>query len=87
MPSAAAHVPLLLSVPCIFTLRFAVVKVFLFVPKSWKLQLLWNKQKYLEWTMVLLKKTLTLDVNVRGRKPVTKVINGKTGKWDSLEKQ
>lgn len=64
-----------------------MVKVFLFVPKSWKLRLLWNKQKYLEWTMVLLKKFLTPDVNVRGRKPVTKVMNGKTGKRDSLEKQ
>lgn len=64
-----------------------MVKVFLFAQKSWKLLLLQNKQKYVEWSKVLVKNFLTPDVNIRRRKSIGKVMNRKTAKHGSLEKQ
>lgn len=89
-PQATAHSPLLLLLfvsVSIFTLRFVTVKVFLFAQKSWKPLLLQNKQKYVEWSKILMKNFLTPDVNRRRRKLIGKVMNRKTRKRAYLEKQ
>lgn len=79
MLQATAHHPLLAAVALFvstptFALGFTEVKVLLFGQKSCKLPALQSKQKYMEWSKVLVKNFLTPDVKMRRRKYIGKAI-------------
>lgn len=55
--------------------------------KSWKLLLLQNSQKYMDWSKVWGKKFFTSNVKVRRINAIGKAMDRKTRKLDPLEKQ
>lgn len=64
-----------------------MVMFFFSAQKSWKLLLLQNSQKYMDWSKVWGKQFFTPNVKVRRRNAIGKAMDRKTRKLDPLEKQ
>lgn len=56
-----------------------MVKVFLSAQKSWKVLLLQNSQKFMDWSKVWGKKFFTPNVKVWRRNAIGKAMDRKTG--------